>query len=88
MPLIVAPAIATTAASVFGPSFKGIYHHKQPVIRNGQEITVTVDDAYLINSIKNPSADIVKGFEGRMMPAQTINNQQIQDIIAYIKSLK
>lgn len=49
--------------------------------------TVTADDAYLIESIKDPKAKIVKGF-GPTMPVFPFTDEQIADIVAYIKTLK
>jgi cytochrome c oxidase subunit 2 len=49
---------------------------------------VTVDDAYLHESIKTPQAKIVKGFENQLMPTYGFSDEQIADIIAYIKTLR
>lgn len=70
-----------------GPSWLGIY---------GEENTFTdgttgvVDDAYLLESIRNPAAKIVEGFPNAMPAnvAQTMTDRQIQDIIEFIKSLR
>jgi cytochrome c oxidase subunit 2 len=70
-----------------GPTWKGLYG-SQVKLADGS--TVTVDDAYLIESIRNPGAKIVEGFQN-IMPAtigSTLTDQQIQDLIALIKSLK
>ena len=50
--------------------------------------TVTANDAYIKESIQNPSAQIVAGFEGVQMPKFDLTDAQISDIIAYIKTLK
>ena len=50
--------------------------------------TVTADDAYLAESIMQPQAKIVAGFEGQQMPAYTFTEEQVADIIAYIKTLR
>ena len=49
---------------------------------------VTVDDAYLHESIKTPQAKIVAGFENQLMPTYDFTDEQIADIIAYIKTLR
>ena len=49
---------------------------------------VTVDDAYVRESILNPQAKIVRSFEGVLMPAYELSDDQIADIIAYMKTLK
>lgn len=50
--------------------------------------TVTADDAFLAESILQPQAKIVAGFENQQMPAYSFTDEQVADIIAYIKTLK
>jgi cytochrome c1 len=53
--------------------------------------TVKADDVFLKNMIMNPNSYVIKGFKAGIMPqnyGKTLTDQQIQDIIAYIKSLK
>lgn len=69
-----------------GPTFKGLAGASRP-LESGE--FVTADDAYLINSIIDPSSQIVEGFPD-LMPkgfADTLTPQQIDDIVEYIKSL-
>ena len=59
-------------------------------LTNGK--TVKADDAYLIESIEDPDAEIVKGYQpgimsGVIKPHQ-IAEADAQDLVAYIKSLK
>ena len=52
---------------------------------------VTADEPYLIESIVNPSAKIVDGFQDNVMPktfGTTLTQSQISDIVTYIESLK
>jgi cytochrome c oxidase subunit 2 len=70
-----------------GPTWKGLYG-SQVTLADGS--TVTADDAYITESIRNPGAKIVQGFQN-IMPAgigSTLTDQQLQDLIALIKSLK
>jgi cytochrome c oxidase subunit 2 len=46
----------------------------------------TADDAYLVRSIQDPSADIRAGFNVQM-PANRLGESEIGDVIAYIKDL-
>jgi cytochrome c oxidase subunit 2 len=73
-----------------GPSFKGIFGHQVTVSTGGSERTITVDEAYLIRSIIEPNADIVKGFSKGLMLSykDMLTNEDIETIIAYIKSLE
>ncbi len=67
------------------PWLGGIYG--QPVhLNNGQ--TVTADDNYIRESIVNPTAKIVQGFQPIMPSFQgRVTEEQIFDLIAYIQSL-
>jgi cytochrome c oxidase subunit 2 len=70
-----------------GPSFLGAYG-KQEELSDGA--IITVDDAYLIESIREPGKVLVKGYGNIMPPAAgaDLTDEQIQDIIEYIKTLK
>lgn len=75
---------------IVGPSFKGIYGHEVDVVTNGQERKIVVDDEYIKNSIYEPNADVVKGFNPGLMISykQTIKEEDIAKIIEYIRELK
>jgi len=47
---------------------------------------VTADEAYLFESIRSPSAKTVAGF-GVPMPGNSLSDDEIRDIVAYIHSL-
>ena len=49
--------------------------------------TTTADDAFLTESIKDPKAKVVKGF-APTMPVYPFTDEDIANIIAYIKTLK
>jgi cytochrome c oxidase subunit II len=68
-----------------GPVLKGVYG-KQVLITGGQ--TVTMDDAYIRESILTPQAKIVSGFTPIMPTFQgLITEEQLLQLIAYVKSL-
>jgi cytochrome c oxidase subunit 2 len=68
-----------------GPMLKGLYG-KQVLLQGLQ--TATVDDAYLRESIVNPNAKIVSGFQPIMPTFQgLVTEEQVLQLIAYIKSL-
>jgi cytochrome c oxidase subunit II len=51
--------------------------------------TIVVDDAYIIESILNPNANVVAGFPSpTIMPAFTFTDEQLANIIAYLNTLK
>jgi len=67
------------------PSLKGVYG-KTVQLQNGQ--TVTVDEAYIRESVLNPQAKVVAGFQPIMPTFQgLVTEEQLLQLIAYIKSL-
>lgn len=70
-------------------SFKGIWGEQHKVMVNGTEQTVTVDADYIRESVYEPNAKLVVGFNAGLMPSykDQINDQEIEHIIEYIKSL-
>jgi cytochrome c oxidase subunit 2 len=70
-----------------GPTWQGLFGSQ---IRLADGSTVTADEAYLIESIRNPGATIVEGYQN-IMPAAiggSLTDQQIQDLIELIRSLE
>jgi len=49
---------------------------------------VTADEAYLLESIREPNAKIVKGFTRGAMPLVSLTDYEIISLVAYIKSVK
>lgn len=72
---------------VVGPSWKGIYG-KQESLSDGT--TALVDHDYILESIRNPGAKVTAGFQNVMPPniAANMTDAQIEDIVAFIESLK
>ncbi len=79
---------STDGSRIIGPSFKGIYGHEVEVLVEGKAEKVLVDEDYIRESILQPQAKIVKGFEAVPMPPQPLTEAEIQAIIAYFKELK
>lgn len=70
-----------------GPTWMGLYG-AEVELEDGSK--VTADEAYLIESIKDPNAKVVKGFPKGAMPpyGAILTDQNIIDLIAYIRSLE
>ena len=68
-----------------GPTWKGLYG-SQVELADGT--TVTADDAFIKESILEPQAKIVSGFETVLMPSYQFSDAEIADIIAFLKTLK
>lgn len=71
--------------AVLAPTWDGLYGHE---VKLTDGSTVTADDAYLAESIKAPQAKIVAGYESIIMPTYGFTDEQIADIVAFIKTLK
>ena len=74
---------------IIGPSYLNLYGEKQVVIKDGKEVTVTVDDEYIRRAILDPNSEIVKGYQRDLMQSykETLSADDITKIIEYMKSL-
>ncbi len=68
-----------------GPTWKGLYG-KEETLQTGA--TVMVDDDYIRESIMEPNAKVVKGFSPVMPPFSKLTDEEIAQIIEYIKTLE
>ncbi len=66
-----------------GPGWQGLYGSLETLADGSQ---VRVDEAYLKASILTPNSQIVRGYAA-MMPAYTPSDEELQALIASIKSL-
>ncbi len=70
-----------------GPSLSGLFGRTEE-LEDGS--SVVVDEAYLINAIRQPGKQVVKGYSN-IMPAgaaSKMTDQQIEDLIEFIKTLE
>ena len=78
------------AASRLGPNFHGLFGSSRTF--TGGVVRVTADEGYIRESILEPGAKVVPGFErlGMGMPsfAGVLTDAQIESLILFIKSLK
>ena len=70
-----------------GPTFKGLFGRKEIVVAAGKERTITVDEGYIVRSIKDPAADVVKGFPP-IMPAMPMTDEELRALVDHLKTLK
>ena len=68
-----------------GPTWRGLFG-SQVQLSDGS--VVTADEAFITESILQPQAKIVSGFETVQMPVYKFSEEQLADIIAYISTLK
>lgn len=67
-----------------GPTFKGILGRKEQ-LQSGKEITV--DEPYLRESIREPTAQVVKGF-APTMPKLPLTDDEVNQIVDYLKTIR
>ena len=71
-----------------GPTWQGVY---ESTVTLSDGTTVVADDNYLHESIVDPNAKVVNGFPPDTMPKNfgtSLTEDQINDLIVYIQSLK
>ncbi len=71
-------------AAGVGPSWLGLYGTTETL---DDDSTVVVDEAYLIESITDPAAKIVKGYSN-VMPPYAFGQAELDALVAYIRSLQ
>jgi cytochrome c oxidase subunit II len=69
------------------PTWRGLYGSQ---VHLADGTTVTADEEYILNSIKEPESQVVNGFPPMSFRYQAagITDKQLDDILAYIKTLK
>jgi len=80
---------SSDGSKIVGPTYLNLFGSQQVVIRNGVEVTVTVDEAYIKQMILNPAFQVVKGYPKGLMQSYNgkISDEDISKIIEYLKSL-
>lgn len=79
---------AMDGAKKVGPGWGGLFGHP---VKLADGSTVTADEAYLAESIRNPNARVPAGYTAGLMPtydAATIPDDQVAAIVAYIRTLQ
>lgn len=70
-----------------GPTFKGIWGHEAELASGG---SVMVDEEYVRESLRNPTAKVVKGFNPTMpvFGPNKLTDDEIEAIIAFLKTVQ
>jgi mono/diheme cytochrome c family protein len=83
-------AVTADAPSGLGPSWKGLYGSQRSYAKG--VLRAVADDAYLRESILQPTAKVVAGYErgeaGMPSYAGVLTDAQIESILLYIRSLR
>jgi len=79
----------TDGSKLVGPSFKGLYGSTTRVKTGGTTREVKADDDYIKQSVYDPGADVVEGFnKGLMQSYQSqLSDDDVALIIEYLKTL-
>jgi len=75
-------------ARLVGPTLKGLFGSSQTVLVGGRERTVTADETYLERAIRDPRAEVVKGYPPAMALPKPVGDQDVRDLAAYLKTLQ
>jgi cytochrome c oxidase subunit 2 len=80
---------SSDGSKIVGPTYLNLFGSQQVVIRNGAEVTVTADEAYIKQMILDPGSQVVKGYPKGLMQSYKgkISDEDISKIIEYLKSL-
>jgi cytochrome c oxidase subunit II len=80
---------SSDGTKIVGPSYLNLFGEKQVVVRDGKEVTVIADSAYIRKSITDPNSEIVKGYPKGLMQSykEALSDDDIAKIIEYIKAL-
>ena len=80
---------SSDGSKIVGPTYLNLFGSQQIVIRNGAEVTVTADTAYLKQMILDPFSQVVKGYPKGLMQSYKgkISDADLAKIIEYLKSL-
>jgi cytochrome c oxidase subunit 2 len=79
---------STDGSTLVGPTWQGLFG-SEVTLTDGS--TVTADEEYLRESIVDPNAKVVEGFQPNIMPqnfGETLSDSNIEAVIAYIQSLQ
>ena len=79
---------STDGTALVGPTWQGLYGTEEEL---SDGTAALVDEAYIVESIKEPNARITQGFTAGLMPTQAvlgITDDEILHIIEYMKTLR
>ncbi len=80
-------AAEDTSVAKLGPPWKGLYGRERTFATG--TVRITADEAYIRESILNPAAKVVSGYEAGMPSfAGVLTDAQVDSLILYIKSLR
>jgi cytochrome c oxidase subunit 2 len=79
---------STDGSKSVGPTFQGLFGRQVTVEKGGETQTLTADDEYIRESIRQPKAAIVQGFPPDMPAFADLTEEELEAIVDYIKELR
>lgn len=76
-----------TGDKTMAPPFEGLYGSTVVVLEGNKERPVHVDEAYLREAITDPGKTLVKGYDNIMPPYVDFTEQQMTDIMEFLRSI-
>ena len=71
-----------------GPTLKGLAGSQVKVLKNGKPMTVTADAAFLKESIADPGATVVDGYQPIMPPFADLSEAEMNALLKWMGELK
>lgn len=80
---------STDGTKIVGPTYLNMFGLVQTVIKDGKEIQMKVDEAFIKQCILDPAYQAVKGYPKGLMQSyrDKLSDKEIADIIIYLKAL-
>lgn len=80
---------STDGSKIIGPSYLNLFGEQQTVVRDGKDVIITVDEAYVNKAVFDPNSEIVKGYPRNLMQSYKglLTNEDVLKIIDYLKTL-
>jgi cytochrome c oxidase subunit 2 len=79
---------STDGSPKVGPTLKGLFGRTVTVVSDGKERTLTADADYVLKSIRQPNADVVKGFPAIMLAFDHLPEEELEEMVEYIQGLR
>lgn len=71
-----------------GPTLKGLYGSQVKVTKAGKLLSVTADAAFLKESVKDPGATVVEGYQPTMPPYPDLSDAEMDALLKWLEGLK
>lgn len=79
---------STDGTPKVGPTLKGLFGRQMTVISDGKERSLTADADYVMKSMRQPNADVVKGFPAIMPAFDHLPEEELKAMVDYIEGLR